>query len=510
MKKRWILICLATVFTMGYGKKAKSQDDQDERKVRIEITTRENGSTNSVTREFDLSNEEALEDALREMGVFDEIGVINDGENLVIDFKRMAEDGGALRDMSVALAALERSEPHGFLGVYCANWNESTCDDKEKSGKKNKLVKEGACITGVIDDTPAQAIGLKVGDVITAIDKQEVKDFEDLVEAMAAHDPGDKVEVTYWRDGNKNTAKATLAASDDHADGSFNFRFEMPDMDFDFDGSWASEPSPFLGIEGEDIAGSNGSRITKVIEGSSAEAMGLQEGDVVRGINGTRVLGFDPLAELIGEMEPGDAVTLEVERNGSKMTLSGTLGEQDGMSWVTAPEPPTPPDAPRAPRAPRMYSMPRMESMPQMERDEMRREMDQLRMEMDRLRQDLRGGVTREMKVVIGTIELNKEETDLLRNKGVAGLDAKLELQDLRCFPNPSNGMFRLSFMANERGDLNVDVHDATGERIYHETITAFKGTYERTLDLSDQADGSYFLVISQSGKSTARKLVKQ
>jgi hypothetical protein len=61
-----------------------------------------------------------------------------------------------------------------------------------------------------------------------------------------------------------------------------------------------------------------------------------------------------------------------------------------------------------------------------------------------------------------------------------------------------------------ERGDLSVDVHNVTGERVYHETITGFKGSYERMLDLSDLPAGPYFLVIGQGDATEARKLVKQ
>ncbi|MBK7555582.1 MAG: hypothetical protein IPI55_13545 [Flavobacteriales bacterium] len=36
-------------------------------------------------------------------------------------------------------------------------------------------------------------------------------------------------------------------------------------------------------------------------------------------------------------------------------------------------------------------------------------------------------------------------------------------------------------------GDLNVDVHDSNGDRVYHESISGFEGHYERVLDMSDR-----------------------
>ena len=514
MKRKLIIGCLATVFTMGYASKAKSQDGEQDRKVRIEITTNENGSTQHVTREFDLSNGEALEDALRELGVFDEIGVINDGENLVIDLKRMNQEGGTLRDMSMALAMddlADISGAGGYLGVYGGNWNSSECSDDQKKNKNNKAVKEGACITYVIDGTPAAQAGLQENDVITMIDGDEVGSFGDLAEKIGAHAPGDEVELTYWRDGKKDKMKVTLA---EHSGDDMSFNFEMPEgADFQWNedgvGAWSMGDQAFLGVNGEDAEDNAGARVTGVVEGTNAESMGIQEGDVITALNGSKVNGFSELAEMIGEMEPGAAVAVEVERDGKKTTLNGVLGEQEGMNWIEAPDLPEAPMSPVAPLPPNGNSFYRIPQS-RMESDQMRREMDELRREMDRLRQDLRGGVTREMTVVIGTVELSKEETDVLKNKGVTGLEANMALPALKCFPNPSEGNFHLQFEVPERGDLNVDIHDSNGERVYHETITGFKGHYDRTLDLSDRADGTYFLVIGQNGKALARKLVKQ
>ena len=493
MKHKLLLPLLATVFTMGYHK-VKSQDNEGDRKVRIEITTNENGKTEHVTREFDLSDGEALEDALRELGVFDQIGVINNGENLVIDLKRTGEDGGALRDMSMAMAMEDAGEPGAQLGVYCSNWCSTECEDGKDKGAKN-----GARITGVIEGSGAEAAGLMKGDVITAIGGSDVEDFNDLVEAVDAHQPGESVEVAYWRDGKKDKVKATLGEEKAEP---FSFNFSMPQMSWsDMADNFTPEQRGFLGVDGEDVEKNGGVRIIQVIEGSSAEAMGLLEGDVIKKLNGTAIMGFDALAEVVGELDPASPVILEVERSGATTTVEGALGEQDPTEWGI-PELPEMPEMPQAPDAYRMDRRAQSEAM--------RSEVDQLRREMEQLRRELRGDVRSEMRVVVATIQLDPAERDVLKNKGVTGLDPSWQLPDLRCFPNPSNGDFHLEFSAPERGDLAVDLHNAAGERVYHETITGFKGRYERMLDLSDQNDGTYFLVISQNGKALARKLVKQ
>ncbi|MFZ1331891.1 MAG: T9SS type A sorting domain-containing protein, partial [Flavobacteriales bacterium] len=128
---------------------------------------------------------------------------------------------------------------------------------------------------------------------------------------------------------------------------------------------------------------------------------------------------------------------------------------------------------------------------------------------MTEMRRELRNDLRTETRITIEKTPMTAEEKALLQQKGV-DLKAALDLGNMRVFPNPSNGFYRLQFDVPERGDLNVDVHDATGEKVYEERISNFKGRYERTLDLTDKATGSYFLVIQQGGKSTAEKLVKE
>jgi putative serine protease PepD len=58
--------------------------------------------------------------------------------------------------------------------------------------------------------SPADDAGLEAGDVVTEIDGEEIADGDDLRQAVAAHDPGDKVELTVESDGDSSTITATL------------------------------------------------------------------------------------------------------------------------------------------------------------------------------------------------------------------------------------------------------------------------------------------------------------
>jgi S1-C subfamily serine protease len=68
----------------------------------------------------------------------------------------------------------------------------------------------GAQITDVADGTPAAKAGLAVGDVITAIDGQDIGSASDAVAAIRTHQSGDKVQFTVSRSGASRTLSITL------------------------------------------------------------------------------------------------------------------------------------------------------------------------------------------------------------------------------------------------------------------------------------------------------------
>jgi S1-C subfamily serine protease len=68
-------------------------------------------------------------------------------------------------------------------------------------------------VLGVYDGTPAASAGLTEGDEITGIGSTRVQTSTQLRRAVAAHSPGDSIQVT-WTDtsGASHTATVTLAA----------------------------------------------------------------------------------------------------------------------------------------------------------------------------------------------------------------------------------------------------------------------------------------------------------
>ncbi|MFD0884702.1 S1C family serine protease [Streptosporangium algeriense] len=84
---------------------------------------------------------------------------------------------------------------HAFLGVSLAD---ATGDVT------------GALVNQVTDGSPAAQAGIRQGDLITKINETPVDDGATVVGAIRGLKPGDKVTITYLRDGKPQTATATL------------------------------------------------------------------------------------------------------------------------------------------------------------------------------------------------------------------------------------------------------------------------------------------------------------
>ena len=71
----------------------------------------------------------------------------------------------------------------------------------------------GALVDSVVAGSAAASAGIKAGDTITAVDGTQVPDGSTLAAVIRSHKPGDKVVVTFTRNGQSRTATVTLGSS---------------------------------------------------------------------------------------------------------------------------------------------------------------------------------------------------------------------------------------------------------------------------------------------------------
>jgi S1-C subfamily serine protease len=98
-----------------------------------------------------------------------------------------------------------RARVPAFLGVSTVTLNDST------RNRLGGVAGSGAFVTSVTPATPAEAAGLRPGDVITNVGSQRITSSDELGTAIRRNKPGDSVEVRYQRAGAERSATVTLA-----------------------------------------------------------------------------------------------------------------------------------------------------------------------------------------------------------------------------------------------------------------------------------------------------------
>ena len=79
---------------------------------------------------------------------------------------------------------------------------------------------------------------------------------------------------------------------------------------------------------------SEGAYVSEFAEKSAAKAAGIEVGDVIIAVNGTKVKTSHALQEQISKYRPGDKVQITVNRNGSEKTFSVELKNAQGSTKV--------------------------------------------------------------------------------------------------------------------------------------------------------------------------------
>lgn len=83
------------------------------------------------------------------------------------------------------------------------------------------------------------------------------------------------------------------------------------------------------------FATSTGAYVSAVSAGTGAEAAGIEQGDIIVTFDGSSITSASELTLAVREKNPGDVVTVELYRDGSKMSVEVTLGQTESTSTST-------------------------------------------------------------------------------------------------------------------------------------------------------------------------------
>lgn len=285
-------------------------------------------------------------------------------EQRLEDAQRRLEDAAReVADLSGQLAgpAAARQADGARRGPYRAMLGVNLDPERPAGG--------GVRVAGVSPGGPAAEAGVKTGDVIVAIESKPVATGRDVVRAMEAVKPGDKVALGVKRDG-----KPVQLAVEARALDMFLFvggpgsRPDLPlsaiaavaplAMSPDGDSHWLLDDwgdAEFVTLTpglGRYFGADKGVLVAHAPEDAS---FGLKDGDVIVAIGGREPQSGRHAMRILRSYQPGESVVLKILRDRKAQTLNARIPEREmreGVRRLATPPTPPMPATPAAPPAP--------------------------------------------------------------------------------------------------------------------------------------------------------------
>jgi serine protease Do len=202
----------------------------------------------------------------------------------------------------------------GWLGVSI---QEVTPELASQFGLKTP---QGALITEVLGNSPAEKAGMKRGDVILAIDGQDIENLARLRILVAATQVGAKVKVRVMRDGKARMVDVTIGELPEDV-ASLGQKPETSPGDFDnLLGGLAVGPlSRDNALRFQLDPGGAGVVVLDVQPGSPASRAGILAGDVIMEVNRQEVSDLGAYNRIARRIKKDDGVLLLVSRRGQTL-----------------------------------------------------------------------------------------------------------------------------------------------------------------------------------------------
>jgi serine protease Do len=191
--------------------------------------------------------------------------------------------------------------------------------------------KSGVLVSSVAKGGPADQAGIKVGDIITSIDGQPIKNGDDLVNIITARHPGSTAKVGYVRSGQQQSATVTIQDRTKTV-GSLTGQNNAPNQN----GPGQEESGPDkLGVTAVNLPqqltsrGVHGVLIQQVKPGSFADEIGLSQGAVINEINKIPINNKSDYTAAVSALKSGQDVVVSIidprQPNSGNFYRGGTL-----------------------------------------------------------------------------------------------------------------------------------------------------------------------------------------
>jgi serine protease Do len=174
----------------------------------------------------------------------------------------------------------------------------------EEARRTGLRASRGALVARVITGSPAQAAGLRAGDIITAVAGKPVDSREAFSTYTATVASGQALPLTISRDG--STQSISVRPSEAPRDLGLRILWE---------------------IAGLRVIDQNGTVvIDEISRGSRSESIGLARGDIIVGVNGVEVASVKDLNQALTQSAERSSVVLQVARGRYIYSLTFPMG----------------------------------------------------------------------------------------------------------------------------------------------------------------------------------------
>jgi len=174
----------------------------------------------------------------------------------------------------------------------------------------------GALVTDVVKDSPAEKAGFKRGDLIVEFDQKEVKDSTNLRNMVANTPPGKRVAVRIIREGKERILYVVLGEFPENlaAQSPGEYRNVMK-------GVYVQEITPDLREKLDIPEKVEGVLITKIEDDSPAYGI-LRRNDVIQEIDRKPIKGIKDYREVVAGIEEDESILLLVYRGGGYIYIT--------------------------------------------------------------------------------------------------------------------------------------------------------------------------------------------
>ncbi|MES2772822.1 MAG: trypsin-like peptidase domain-containing protein [Bacteroidota bacterium] len=166
-------------------------------------------------------------------------------------------------------------------------------DQKKQLGVRDG---EGVYVMDVSNEGAAKDAGIKKGDIVTAINGVRVLSSSEMIEQVANYKPGDKITITYKRDGKETTAKATLTNK------AGSYEIVKNDTGANLNEKLGGELETYDKKKSSAV-GIDGGVLIKKINGGALKASKIQDGFVITEVNGSAILSLEDLKTALNQAQ---------------------------------------------------------------------------------------------------------------------------------------------------------------------------------------------------------------